>query len=99
MKHLVFLFSFLILLTSCGNNEDEIFEMRFELDVVYEAGISQLEAHFIDSYDIETMIEAQLAASQRTREEIQAILPKSAEIVNRLTDQNLDFWKYFESRF
>lgn len=91
MKYLCFLFGTILLLTSCRNNEDEVFEMRFELDVVYEAGLSQFEAHFIDSYNIATRIEDLLAASGRSREDITAILPKSAEIVNQQSDISLDF--------
>ena len=91
MKFLSYLFLAALFLTSCNNNEDEIFELSYETDVIYEAGLSQFEAHFIDNFDIDTRIDALLAARGRTREDIEKILPKSAEIVNTRNDVSLDF--------
>lgn len=80
-----------LFLTSCGNDENEIFELSYEVDVVYEAGISQFLVAKIDTWDIPTRIDGLLTASGRTREDVEKIVPKSAEIVNLRNDVGLDF--------
>ncbi len=91
MKCLSYLLLAALFLTSCGNDENEIFELNYEVDVVYEAGINQFQVHHIDTWDIPTLIEARLAASGRTIEDIEKILPKSAEIINTRNNIGLDF--------
>jgi len=86
----IFLFA-LFLLTSCGNNEDEIFEMSYDIIIPFEAGLTQFEAHFVDNFGINTRIDEFLAASGRSREDLTSILPKSAELANINTNVSLDF--------
>ncbi len=80
-----------MLLMSCNNNEDEIFEMTYDIVIPFEAGLSQFEAHFIDNFGINSRIDEFLAANNRTREDLTTILPKSAELSNINTDVSLDF--------
>jgi hypothetical protein len=96
MKYLTFLLLAILSLTSCGDNENEIFEISYDANIFYEAGLSQFEVHFIDNFDIPTLINARLTASGRTREDINKILPKSAELVNIRNDIGLDFIRNLE---
>jgi len=91
MKYLSYLFLAALSLISCADNEDELFELVYEVDIIYEAGLSQFEAHFIDTYDIQTRISGLLAASGMTRDEVTRVLPKSAELINTRSDVSLDF--------
>ena len=91
MKYLSLLLFAALCLTSCNDFEDEIFELDYTVDIAYEAGISQFQIHSIDTYDIQTMIQERLAATGRTAEEVQKILPKSAQLTNTRTGVSLDF--------
>ena len=90
MNKILFLFLSFLAFASC-NEEEELFEMTYETDVVFSAGISQFEIHFQDMFGLNTMSEAFLVANNRTAEEIMAIVPKEAELVNIQTNQALDF--------
>lgn len=76
--------------SSCNDNE-ELFEMTYETDVAFSAGISQFEIHFQDMFGIETMSESLLAANNITREEISSIVAKEAQLINIQSNVSLDF--------
>ena len=90
MNKILFLLLSLLVLVSC-NNEEELFEMTYETDVVFSAGISQFEIHFQDMFGINTMSEALLVANNRTTEEVMSIVPKEAQLINIQSSQSLDF--------
>ena len=80
----------LLVFASC-NTEEELFEIEYETDVVFSAGISQFEVHFQDIFGIQSMIDAFLVANNRTAEEIMSIVPKEARLINIQSSQSLDF--------
>lgn len=90
MNKVLFLLISLLVFTSC-KQEEELFEITYETEVVFSAGISQFEAHFQDMFGINTMSEALLVANNRTEEEIMAIVPKQAELINIQSSESLDF--------
>ena len=90
MNKILFLLLSLLVFASC-NNEEELFEMTYETDVVFSAGISQFEIHFQDMFGINTMSEALLVANNRTTEEVMSIVPKEAQLINIQSSQSLDF--------
>lgn len=73
------------------NDQEELFELTYEVDVFYTAGLTQFQAHFQDIFALDTNIEAILVANNRTQTEISSIVPKSAEIVNIQSSEGLDF--------
>lgn len=79
-----------MLFSSCNDNE-QLFSMTYEFDIVLVAGLSQFEVHFIDSYGIPSRRDEFLAANGRTISDIASIVPKSAELVNRQSGVPLDF--------
>jgi len=91
MKYLGLLLISILLLGSCKDTPDELFEITAEIDVIFEAGINQFSTHFIDSYGIDSRINEILAANGRTLDEVTNIIPKSAEINNLQTNVSLDF--------
>jgi len=54
MIRVFILFASFALLWSCDDRE-ELFEMTYETDVAYSAGISQFQIHFQDMFGIDTM--------------------------------------------
>jgi len=91
MKSLYLLIFSILLLSSCKKNEEQLFEMAYEFDVIFEAGLTQFQVHFIDTYALDTRLNELLAASGRSRSEISSIVPKSAEMINLQTSVALDF--------
>ncbi len=90
MNKLLFLILSLSVLVSC-DTEEELFEIEYETDVVFSAGISQFEVHFQDMFGIQSMTDAFLVANNRTAEEVMSIVPKEARLINIQTNQSLDF--------
>jgi hypothetical protein len=80
----------LLVFASC-NTEEELFEIEYETDVVFSAGISQFEVHFQDIFGIQSMTEAFLVANNRTAEEVMSIVPKEARLINIQSSQSIDF--------
>jgi len=75
----------------CKENEEQLFELAYEVDVIFEAGLTQFEVHFQDSYAIDTRIDELLTASGRSREDISSIVAMSGDIVNIQTSASMDF--------
>ena len=90
MKKVFFCFLVSISLLAC-NDQEELFDLTYEVDVVYTAGLPAFEVHFQDIFGLDTMIEEFLVANDRAQTEISSIVPKSAELVNVQSSEGLDF--------
>ena len=97
MNKLLFLLVSLLIFASC-NEQEELFELTYEVDVVYNSTQNQFEAHFQDIFGIQTMIESFRVANNITEDQIKSIVPKEAQLVNILTDQGLDFIQFISIR-